>query len=214
MDFEQRRARMVREQLEARGISDRRVLDAFKAVERHLFLEPGLRPDAYEDRPVPIGLGQTISQPYIVAYMAELLELAGSERVLELGAGSGYAAAILGRLAREVFAVELEPELCRRASAALEKAGTPNVRLREGDGLEGWPERAPFDRIMASAALSEVPPALLAQLRAGGWFLGPIGQGPSQRMTKIRRTGEGLETQTLAPVLFVPVRRRSSGGHA
>ena len=207
MDLAARRDRMVKEQLEPRGLRDARVLDAFRAVERHLFLAPALWPDAYEDRPVPIGLGQTLSQPYIVAYMAELLELTGKERVLEVGGGSGYAAAILGRLAAEVLTIELEPRLCASARAALQAAGAANVRLREGDGLEGWPERAPFDRIIASAALADVPQPLLAQLAAGGWFLGPVGPGPAQRMTKIRRTSEGFEAQPLAPVLFVPARR-------
>lgn len=206
-DFEAARERMVAEQLESRGIRDRRVLEAFRRLPREWFVAPDFRPQAYEDRPVPIGFGQTISQPYIVASMASLLELSGAERVLEIGSGSGYAAAILGRLAREVFAVELEPELYARALRNLERVGASNVELREGDGLRGWPEKAPFDRIMASAAMAEVPAALLGQLKPGGWFLGPLGPGPQQRMTRILRNEEGTTSQALAPVLFVPMRK-------
>lgn len=207
-DFESARERMVAAQLEARGLRDRRILAAFRAVPRHLFVAPDFWPDAYEDRPVPIGHGQTVSQPFIVAYMASLLELSGAERVLEVGGGSGYAAAILARLAREVFTIELEPELCERARRALDEAGAAEVRLKQGDGLAGWPDAAPFDRIMASAAMAEAPAALLEQLKPGGWFLGPLGPGPNQRLTRIRRTQEGFGSETLAPVLFVPMRKK------
>lgn len=206
--FDARRARMVNEQLERRGIRDRRVLDAMRGVPRHAFLPQDAWPDAYEDRPIPIGLGQTMSQPYMVAYMAELLELSGSERVLEVGAGSGFAAAVLGRLAAEVYAIELEPALADRAADALRKQGFSNVSVREGDGLAGWPEHAPFDRIVASASLEGVPTELLEQLAAAGWFLGPVGPGPHQRMTRLRRSADGFAAEPLSPVLFVPARRR------
>ncbi|MBI4347540.1 MAG: protein-L-isoaspartate(D-aspartate) O-methyltransferase [Elusimicrobia bacterium] len=206
--FDARRARMVAEQLEGRGIRDPRVLDAMRSVPRHAFLPADSWPDAYEDRPVPIGLGATMSQPYMVAYMAELLELAGSERVLELGAGSGYAAAVLGRLAAEVYAIELEPSLAARAADALGRLGFSNVRVREGDGLAGWPEKTPFDRIVASASLEGVPGELLEQLAPGGFFLGPVGPGPRQVMTRLRRAADGFAAEPLSPVLFVPARRR------
>ncbi|MBI5201187.1 MAG: protein-L-isoaspartate(D-aspartate) O-methyltransferase [Elusimicrobia bacterium] len=211
-DFESLRARMVDEQLRARGIGDRAVLAAFRDVSRHAFLPADTWPEAYEDRPVPIGLGQTMSQPFIVAYMAQLLELTGDERVLEVGAGSGYAAAILGRLAAEVFAIELEPSLAEAAARALKAAGSANVSVRVGDGTLGWPEKAPFDRIVASAALEKVPEALLAQLAPGGRFLGPVGPGANQRLCVVRRSGEGFETEFLSPVLFVPMRRSPKEG--
>ncbi|MBI4425917.1 MAG: protein-L-isoaspartate(D-aspartate) O-methyltransferase [Elusimicrobia bacterium] len=210
-DFEARRERMVESQLAARGIRDPRVLAAFRAVPRHRFVAPDFWPDAYDDRPVPIGLGQTVSQPYIVAHMAELLELSGTEKLLELGAGSGYAAAIFARLAREVCSIELEAALFERARDILALLGVENVRLRRGDAFAGWPEAAPFDRIVASAAMGAVPGPLLEQLRPGGWFLGPVGPGPSQRLTRIRREGEGFTTEPLAPVLFVPLRSRREG---
>ncbi len=211
-DFDAPRERMVDLQLRARGIGDRSVLAAFKSVPRHAFLAPDFWPDAYEDRPVPIGLGQTMSQPFVVAYMAELLELSGDERVLEIGAGCGYAAAIFGRLAAEVFTVELEPALAKRATENLRAAGAANVAVRAGDGTLGWPEKAPFDRIVASAALEQAPAALLEQFGPGGLFCGPMGPGPAQRMTRIRRTERDFEHQTLAPVLFVPMRRAPTEG--
>lgn len=212
VDFEARRERMVEGQIRARGIGDHAVLAAFRAVPRHTFLPPDHWPEAYEDRPVPIGLGQTMSQPYIVAKMAQLLELAGDERVLEVGAGSGYAAAILSRLAAEVYAIELEPELARRGAEALRSTGASNVAVKQGDGLAGWPEKAPFDRIVASASLETVPPALLEQLKPEGFFLGPIGPGPEQRLTRVRRADRGFEREILGPVLFVPIRRAPKEG--
>lgn len=207
-DYEAARGRMVREQLEARGIADPRVLAAFRDVPRHRFLDPSRGPCAYEDRPLAIGLGQSISQPFIVAYMAERLEPRG-RKVLEIGTGSGYETAILSRLASEVFSVEVEPALALGARRLLRDLGAANVRLRVADGMRGWPEEAPFERIVCTAAVEDVPEALLAQLGAGGWFLGPVGHGGAQRLVRIERGPEGgWRRADLLPVLFVEAHGR------
>ncbi|HSB18943.1 MAG TPA: protein-L-isoaspartate(D-aspartate) O-methyltransferase [Anaeromyxobacteraceae bacterium] len=199
---------MVHHQLEARGIRDRRVLDAMRAVPRHRFVSEGLRDQAYADRPLPIGRGQTISQPYVVAIMAELLELEGRERVLEVGSGSGYAAAVLSLLAAEVYGIELEPELNERAVATIEALGYRNVHLRAGDGFGGWPDKAPFDAILLSCAAEEIPPPLWEQLKVGGRFLYPRGSAwGDQELVLVVKTPQGPRERRLDPVRFVPMRR-------
>ena len=204
----ERREAMVHHQLEARGIRDRRVLGAMRAVPRHRFVSEGLRDQAYADRPLPIGRGQTISQPYVVAIMAELLELEGGERVLEVGSGSGYAAAVLSLLAAEVYGIELEPELNERAVATIEALGYRNVHLRAGDGFGGWPDKAPFDAILLSCAAEEIPPPLWEQLKVGGRFLYPRGSAwGDQELVLVVKTPHGPRERRLDPVRFVPMRR-------
>jgi protein-L-isoaspartate(D-aspartate) O-methyltransferase len=208
-DEVQARARMVSEQIAARGVTDPRVLAAMASVPRHRFAPEDLAGQAHADYPLPIGLGQTLSQPYIVAYMAEALGLGGSERVLEVGSGSGYMAAVLSRLAAEVFGIELEPVLAARSSALLAELGCANVRVRAGDGASGWPEEAPFDAILLSCAAEEVPPPLLEQLAPGGRLLLPLAAGPfSQQLVLFTRRETGLVGLPLLPVVFVPLRRK------
>jgi protein-L-isoaspartate(D-aspartate) O-methyltransferase len=168
-----RRAAMVVGQIQSRGIKDVRVLAAMRDVPRHLFVPDHLRPQAYEDRPLPIGQGQTISQPFIVAYMTEALDVRPTDRVLEIGTGSGYQAAVLARLAGEVYTIEIVPELARQAAARL--MSYANVRVREGDGYAGWPERAPFHRMMVTAAPERIPQPLIDQLAPGGRMVIPVG---------------------------------------
>jgi protein-L-isoaspartate(D-aspartate) O-methyltransferase len=202
------REAMVHEQLELRGVRDRRVLEAMRAVPRHRFVADELLSQAYADRPLPIGKGQTISQPLVVALMAELLELRGGERVLEVGSGSGYAAAVLSLLAAEVYGIELEPELNARAVATLEALGYRNVHLRAGDGFGGWPEKAPFDAILLSCAAEEVPPPLWEQLKMGGRLLYPRGSAwGDQELVLVVKTPGGPRERRLDPVRFVPMRR-------
>lgn len=196
------------EALRGMGIRDERVLGAFAEVPRSAFVPERLRDEADSDRPLPIGLGQTISQPFVVAHMTELLRLAGNERVLEVGTGSGYQTAILARLAEEVFSVEILPELAGRArEALLGGLGAANVRLRVGDGALGWPEEAPFDRVIVTAAAPEVPSALVAQLARRGRLVLPVGpEADSQVIHIIDRDGEGrLHEADGLPVRFVPL---------
>jgi protein-L-isoaspartate(D-aspartate) O-methyltransferase len=196
--------------LRAQGIRDDRVLGAFAQVPRRLFVPEGQREIADADRPLPIGFGQTISQPFVVAYMTERLRLSGAERVLEVGTGSGYQAAILAHLAAEVFSVEIIPELAERARQVLLGAlGLANVRLRVGDGALGWPEEAPFDRIVVTAAPTEVPPALVAQLAPGGRMILPVGLELDVQMLRVVDKGnDGASVETdLLPVRFVPLTR-------
>jgi protein-L-isoaspartate(D-aspartate) O-methyltransferase len=198
---------MVRHQIAARGVRDPRVLEAMRAVPRHRFVPPDLADQAHADWPLPIGAGQTISQPYIVAAMAEALELAGSERVLEVGSGCGYMAAVLSRLAGEVYGMDLEEGLCRRAQRTLAVLGCANVEIRCGDGALGWPERAPFDAVMLSCAAPAIPPDLWGQLAPGGRIILPLGQaGWGQELVLVRKTTEGSEVSRLMAVSFVPLR--------
>jgi protein-L-isoaspartate(D-aspartate) O-methyltransferase len=198
---------MVRDQIEARGVRDPQVLAAMRAVPRHRFVPGRLLAEAHADHPLPIGAGQTISQPYIVAAMAEALELTGSERVLEVGSGSGYMAAVLSALCREVHAVELEPELAERAALTLEALGCANVRMRCGDGSLGWPEHAPFDAILLSCATPQIPSALWQQLAEGGRIILPMGPpGAAQELILARKTAGGSQVSRLMGVVFVPLR--------
>jgi protein-L-isoaspartate(D-aspartate) O-methyltransferase len=200
------RDRMVDRQLRGRGVGDERVLDAFREVPREVFVEPGLEESAYSDAPLPIGESQTISQPYVVALMLDALEIRPSDRVLEVGAGSGYAAAILSRIAAEVYAIERHPSLAREARERVERLGYDNAKIRAGDGTLGWPEAAPFDAILVSAGGPDVPPALLAQLGPGGRIVIPVGTAREQELIRITKLADGrLKTQNLGPVMFVPL---------
>lgn len=203
-DWEARRARMVETQIRQREVTDARVLRAMRNVPRHLFVPEDRRSLAYEDHPVPIGRGQTISQPFIVAYMTEALSLAPADRVLEVGTGSGYQTAILAEIAREVYSMEILPELTDRARATLASLGYTNVRVRTGNGYLGWPEAAPFDKIIVTAAPDEVPKTLVDQLAPSGVMIVPVGIA-SQMMTIVRRTPEGIVQQETIPVRFVPM---------
>jgi protein-L-isoaspartate(D-aspartate) O-methyltransferase len=202
------RQAMVRDQLQARGIRDPRVLDAMGTVPRHRFVAEPLRRYAYEDTPLPIGRGQTISQPYVVAFMAEALRLRGGERVLEVGSGSGYAAAVLSRLASEVYGIELEQELYDRSAVTIRELGYGNVHLRQGDGFAGWPDKAPFDAIVLSCAVERIPAPLWDQLAEGGRIVYPQGgAGELQELVIATKTRSGAHEERLAPVQFVPMRR-------
>ena len=200
---------MVRTQLAERGIRDVRVLDAMRTVPRHEFVPESLRQEAYEDHPLPIGEGQTISQPYIVAAMLEHLGLqAGdqaAERVLEVGTGSGYVTALLSLPCGEVYSVERHAQLAALAESTLRWLGYRNVKIRVGDGSQGWPEYAPFDAILVSAATAEMPPALFAQLREGGRMVVPIGPASSQELQLIRKIGGQPEVEVLEGCRFVPL---------
>ena len=200
--------RILAEALAKKGIQDSRVLEAIARLDRAAFIPEALRHAATEDSPLLIGHGQTISQPYVVALMSQALGLRGSERVLEIGTGSGYQTAVLAQLCREVYSVEIVPALARSASLLLKDLGFSNVFLREGDGGQGWPETAPFDVIIATAAPEAVPPRLLAQLQPGGVMVIPVGpQGGGQELLRITRSPEGLlpRVEHLLPVRFVPM---------
>ena len=203
--FESQRRAMVEQQLRSRGIRDERLLSAMLDIPRHLFVPVDFVEHAYDDQPVSIGHGQTISQPYMVAAMTEALELEGTERILEVGAGSGYQAAILGRLAREVIAIELEPALAESAAARLARLGFVNVRVLAGDASGGFPEMAPYDGIVVSAAARTVPQPLLDQLAEGGRLLIPVGPADSQELLRFRRKGTAFTREVLHYCRFVPL---------
>jgi protein-L-isoaspartate(D-aspartate) O-methyltransferase len=204
-DFATRRERMVRTQLTERGVQDVRVLAAMRAVPRHEFVPQSLRADAYEDHPLPIGEGQTISQPYIVAAMLEHLCLQAGDRVLEIGTGSGYVTALLSVLCAAVYSVERHAQLAGLAETALRRLECHNVKIRVGDGREGWSEYAPFDAILVSAATAEVPPALFAQLRESGRMMAPIGPCSSQQLQLIGKVSGHPEVKVLEGCRFVPL---------
>jgi protein-L-isoaspartate(D-aspartate) O-methyltransferase len=205
IDYDKARGRMVRDQVVARGIFDELVIQAMREVPRHLFVPEARRSQSYDDRPLPIGYGQTISQPFIVAFMTASLELTGQEKVLEVGAGSGYQAAILGRLARQVISIECVKELAHSASDRLARLGYDNVRVVLGDGSTGLPDEAPFDAIMLTAAGPDVPWPLRQQLVHGGRLVGPIGSRYDQVLVRLRRHGDEWEREALGPVIFVPL---------
>jgi len=197
---------MVRQDIEARGIKDALVLNAMRKVPRHLFVEESLRQQAYNDHPLPIGEGQTISQPYVVALMTEALRLKGGERVLEVGTGSGYQAAVLAEIASDVFTIEIRPKLYARTSEKLRELGYKNIHAKEGDGYRGWPEHAPFDAIIITASTERIPPPLIDQLKEGGRMIVPLGSTTSyQRLTLVTKKGGKAEVKELDSVAFVPL---------
>ncbi|HRY29414.1 MAG TPA: protein-L-isoaspartate(D-aspartate) O-methyltransferase [Elusimicrobiota bacterium] len=199
-----RRNEMVRSQIERRGVKDARVLNALRRIPRHLFVPEEMRSSSYDDEALPIGAGQTISQPYVVAAMTERLRLTGEERVLEIGTGSGYQAAVLAELAAQVYSVEIIPELADRARKTLSSLNYSNVHVRTGDGGKGWPEKAPFDAVIVTAAPEDVPPALLEQLKMGGRLVIPVGPRENQDLVCFHKTPDGVRKEILFPVRFVP----------
>ncbi len=205
MDFDVLRERMVSEQLIPRGIHDKRVLDAFRKVPRHKFVEEKFIPAAYADHPLPIGENQTISQPYIVALMTELLNLEGGEKVLEVGAGSGYQAAILAGLAKEVYSVERIPGLVKLAENNLKDAGAPNVKIKQGDGTLGLKESGPYDAIIVTAGAPGIPSELVDQLKDGGRLVIPVGGNFSQMLTLIEKKGGKIIKTDVCGCMFVPL---------
>lgn len=203
-DFPRQRQEMIRSQIEARGIKDKKVLAAMKKVKRHLFVPPGLRNFAYYDQPLPVGQGQTISQPYIVALMTELLLLKGDEKVLEIGTGSGYQAAILAEIASEVYTIEILPVLAQRAEGLLNQLGYKNIKVRCGDGYQGWPEQAPFDAIIVTCAPPNIPQALIDQLADGGRLVIPLGEEVQELKVLVKKKDK-IEIEYIIPVRFVPM---------
>jgi protein-L-isoaspartate(D-aspartate) O-methyltransferase len=203
-DYARRRESMVVAQIMARGVHDGRVIAAMRKVPRHRFVPPGLREAAYDDGPLPIGSEQTISQPYIVALMTEALGLEGGGKVLEIGTGSGYQAAILAEIVDTVYTIEILPELAGRARAILDTLGYRNVHIRVGDGFFGWPAHAPFDGIIVTAAAPRVPEPLVEQLAIGGRVVIPVGER-YQDLEIYKKTGAGLELLSTVPVRFVPM---------
>ncbi len=203
------RERMVREQIQERGIRHPDVLRVMRETPRHLFMPERVRAQAYEDHPVPIGYGQTISQPYIVALMTELLDPDRNAKVLEIGTGSGYQAAVLAPLVRHVYTIEIVRELAESSAALLKKLGYKNVTVRWGDGYEGWPEEAPFDRIIVTAAPPELPKTLVDQLKPGGKLVAPVGSSVfGQELIVVEKTREGkIRRRSIIPVMFVPMVR-------
>ena len=209
-DFAAQRQRMVTEQLKARGISDERVLNAMNKVPREEFVPPDSRDGSYEDGPLPIGYGQTISQPYIVAFMTEQLRLKPSDRVLEIGTGSGYQAAILAELMSQVYSIEIVEPLAKNAEATLQRLGYENVHVKIGDGYKGWPEAAPFDAIIVTCAPDRVPQPLVDQLKDGGRMVIPVGDRIAQELYLLEKKNGQLKQSATLPVRFVPMAREAS----
>ena len=204
--YEKLRQKMLREQILGRGLRDSAVLGALEKVERHLFVLEEHRNLAYTDRPLDIGWGQTISQPYIVALMTKYCNLNPSLRVLEIGTGCGYQSAILAELSAKVYSIEIVEALARDAKHRLRKLGYRNIYFRKGDGREGWPEKAPFDVILAAAAPLEIPPKLIEQLKAGGRLLIPLGERDQELLLVLKKEKGDIEKRSIAPVRFVPMR--------
>jgi protein-L-isoaspartate(D-aspartate) O-methyltransferase len=197
---------MVLEQLVDRGIKDRRVIKAMQKVERHRFVPEEYRSVAYGDHPLPIGYEQTISQPYVVAFMTEVLQLKPTDRVLEIGTGSGYQAAILAEICDSVFTIEIVPELAHRAKNLLEQLGYKNIQVKHGDGYQGWPEKAPFDAIIVTCSPTKIPQPLKSQLKEGGRMIIPVGYPETgQELYLIRKENERLIEKAVLPVRFVPM---------
>ncbi len=209
-DPEAAREEMVAQQIVARGVDNAEVLAAMRKIPRHLFVHREMRSAAYEDEPLPIGARQTISQPFIVAYMTECLGLSKTDKVLEIGTGSGYQAAVLAEIAGEVWTVEIIPSLADSARRTLQELGYGNIRFKVGNGAAGWPEGAPFDAIIVTASPADVPAALEAQLRDGGRLIIPVGR-ENQTLALIRRTGDRLVRAQLLCVRFVPLMDAASG---
>jgi protein-L-isoaspartate(D-aspartate) O-methyltransferase len=205
MDYALLRKNMIEEQLLPRGIKDKRVLEALSKVGRHLCVPEDIRDSAYEDFPLSIGAGQTISQPYMVALMSECLSLTGCEKVLEVGTGSGYQAAILAELSQEVFSIERIENLAKKAQGLLQELGYANIKIRTGDGSLGWPEEAPFDRIIITAATPGIPSPLIEQLKDGGKMVLPQGGSFSQMLTVATKKADSLAFTQVCPCVFVPL---------
>jgi protein-L-isoaspartate(D-aspartate) O-methyltransferase len=204
-DFASERERMVSTQMAARGIRDPRVLEAMRTVPRHEFVPAESRDRAYEDRPLPIGHSQTISQPYIVAFMTEHLALKPTDRVLEVGTGSGYQAAVLAKLVSEIYSIEIVEPLAKRAIGDLARLGFRNVHVRHGDGYQGWPEAAPFDAIIVTCAPTRIPEPLQQQLKEGGRMVIPVGDAGDQTLYLMEKRNGRIEQRSILPVAFVPM---------
>ena len=205
-EIKKNREHMVKTTIQDRGISDNRVLAAMQSVPRHLFVPDKLKSVAYDDRPLPIGEGQTISQPYVVALMTEILALSGDQRVLEIGTGSGYQAAVLGEISDSVFTIEIKQKLYEKSSNILKLLGYKKIKTRHSDGYFGWPEAAPFDAIMITAAIDHIPPPLIKQLKDGGRLTLPLGNPFSyQNLVLVTKKGEDLTVRQITGVLFVPM---------
>jgi protein-L-isoaspartate(D-aspartate) O-methyltransferase len=204
-DPAQARQAMVESQIAARGITNPRVLDAMRSVPRHEFVPASVRAEAYVDAPLPIGYQQTISQPYIVALMTEQLAPKPADRILEIGTGSGYQAAVLAKLAAEVYTIEIVEPLAKRAAADLARLDFNNVHVRAGDGYKGWPEKGPFDAVIVTCAPDHVPQPLVEQLKEGGRMLIPVGNYGDQRLYVLQKRGDKVEQRAILPVAFVPM---------
>jgi protein-L-isoaspartate(D-aspartate) O-methyltransferase len=197
---------MVEDQIVARGVQDTLTVRAMRTVPRHEFVPPEWRTEAYADHPLPIGYDQTISQPYIVAFMTELIQPRGNQRVLEIGTGSGYQAAVLAEIVDSVYTIELIPELAAASADRLKRLGYRNVVVRQGDGYAGWPEYAPFDAILVTAAADDIPRPLIEQLKDGGMLVIPVGsEGSVQELTVVTKRGKEIEIRRVLPVRFVPL---------
>ena len=196
---------MVEQQIAARGISDAATLAAMRTVPRHEFLPMRLRSEAYADYPLPIGHGQTISQPYVVAFMTEAIRPQPGEKILEIGSGSGYQAAVLAAMGANVYTMEIVEPLAEMSRQTLERLGYKNARVKFGDGFRGWPEHAPFDAIIVTCAPDKIPAPLVEQLRDGGRMIIPVGSGMNQELVLLRKTGDKIEQQSVLPVRFVPM---------
>jgi protein-L-isoaspartate(D-aspartate) O-methyltransferase len=204
--YAEKRKEMVEKDLKGRSIKDKRVLDAMGRIPRHLFVPGSQRGKAYADHPLPIGEGQTISQPYVVALMSEALRLKATDRVLEIGTGSGYQAAVLAEIVKEVYTIEIKKSLADRAEATLKELGYGNVEVRFGDGYLGWEEKAPFDAIIVTAAPDHIPPRLIAQLKEGGKLVLPLGSaGSYQTLTLVTKEKGKLDLEKIGSVVFVPM---------
>lgn len=209
IDHEKSRLEMVEKQIEGRGIKDKNTLNSMRLVERHLFVPNTYKSNAYEDRPLPIGYGQTISQPYIVAYMTELLNVMEGHTVLEIGTGSGYQAAVLSKIVKQVYTIEIVDELGKEAKERLKTLGYKNVEVKIADGFYGWQEKGPYDGIIVTAASEYIPPSLIEQLKDGGRMIIPVGSPFSvQTLMLITKNGKKITSDNLIPVRFVPFVRK------